>query len=82
MMKRYHSDNHKRPYPYGAQDGKELFEDDFSVMSSAECTGLQPTPPQNEAEAESYSDIYDIPLWLGEKGSRAPKWRRTLQDED
>ena len=32
-----------------------------SVASATECTGLMPTPPENEEEAESYNDIYVIP---------------------
>ena len=40
---------------------KELFED-TSVVSSQECTGLTPTPPENDAEAESFAELYDEPL--------------------
>ncbi len=32
-----------------------------TVASAGDCTGLIPTPPLSEAEAESYQDIYDIP---------------------
>ena len=32
-----------------------------SVASATECTGLMPTPPENEEEADSYNDIYVIP---------------------
>lgn len=28
------------------------------VASSQECTGLMPRPPKNEAEEESYRDLY------------------------
>lgn len=39
---------------------KTEFEYDFTRASSAtECTGLKPTPPLNEAENESYLNIYD-----------------------
>lgn len=31
------------------------------VVSSTECTGLIQTPPANEAEAESYTDLYTVP---------------------
>lgn len=36
-------------------------EDFDTVASASECTGLIPTPPVNEAQAESYTDIYTIP---------------------
>lgn len=40
-------------------------EDDFldfdTVASATECTGLIPTPPASEAEAESYADMYAVP---------------------
>lgn len=32
-----------------------------TVASATECTGLIPTPPLSESEAESYTDIYTIP---------------------
>ena len=32
-----------------------------SVASATECTGLMPTPPENEAEEDSYNEIYVIP---------------------
>ena len=41
------------------QPNDNLFLDD--VVSTTECTGLIPTPPQNEAEAESYTDLYAVP---------------------
>ena len=52
----------KAPMPYDSSDDEELFNNLFDVASATECTGLMPTPPLNEAEAESYSKIYDIPL--------------------
>lgn len=33
----------------------------MDVASATECTGLMPTPPANQAEAESYTDLYPIP---------------------
>lgn len=32
------------------------------VVSSTDTTGLEPTPPQNDAEAESFAELYDLPL--------------------
>ncbi len=37
-------------------------DNDFSVVSSCECTGLVTEIPYNDSETESYKDIYDIPL--------------------
>ena len=35
-----------------------------SVASATECTGLMPTPPETEEEAESYNEIYVVPKGL------------------
>ncbi|MBR1970297.1 MAG: hypothetical protein IKA17_08055 [Clostridia bacterium] len=32
-----------------------------SVVSQTECTGLIQVPPQDEDEAESYTEIYTVP---------------------
>ncbi len=40
---------------------KDSFFDDESVVSATECTGLVQTPPLSVGEAESYSEIYDVP---------------------
>ena len=48
----------KRPLPYDAQDGEELFNDSMSVSSMTECTGLIPAAPVSEPEIDSYSAIY------------------------
>lgn len=32
-----------------------------NVASYGECTGLIPTPPQSDEEADSYTDIYTVP---------------------
>lgn len=52
----------KRQLPYDAQDEEELFDDQMSVSSMTECTGLIPSAPVSEPEIDSYSAIYDIPL--------------------
>lgn len=31
-----------------------------STVSSGECTGVMPRPPQNEEELESYQDLSDM----------------------
>lgn len=35
--------------------------DPEDVVSGTECTGLIPTPPITEAEAESYAQLYTVP---------------------
>ena len=39
----------------------DALSDSNSVASATECTGLMYSPPEDEFEAESYSDIYKIP---------------------
>ena len=40
----------------------DKFFDSNIVVSSTECTGLMPPPPLSADEAESYTEIYDLPL--------------------
>ncbi|MCI8553719.1 MAG: hypothetical protein HFJ80_02080 [Clostridiales bacterium] len=44
------------------QEDDELYDELYPVASSMECTGLIPAAPATESEAESYGQIYDIPL--------------------
>ncbi len=37
------------------------FPDPLEVISSTECTGLVPTPPQSEGEADAYTELKNIP---------------------
>lgn len=39
----------------------ELLNEVSDVASATECTGLMPTPPQNSAENEAYSEICVVP---------------------
>ncbi len=39
---------------------EDLFEK--SVISSTECTGMVAAPPLDQEQAESYRQIYDIPV--------------------
>lgn len=32
-----------------------------TVVSGTECTGLIPTPPEDEQQSEAYADLYTIP---------------------
>lgn len=47
--------------PYLKLDDEDSFFDAESVVSSTECTGLMYTPPASPEEAESYSQIYEVP---------------------
>ena len=44
-----------------ALSDEDMLEIMNTVASSTECTGLIQTPPSNDEEAESYTDIYSIP---------------------
>lgn len=37
-----------------------------TVASMTECTGLIQIPPENEAQAEAYTDIYTVPKTVNE----------------
>lgn len=55
--------------PYNPEDDDYLFDEEMSVASSTECTGMMPTPSKTEDEIESYSKIYDIPLAVDDQES-------------
>ena len=40
---------------------QEVLENADTVASTMECTGLIPTPPVSEGEAEAYTELYSIP---------------------
>ena len=46
----------------------DIMNNENTVASMTECTGLMQTPPQNNAEAEAYADIYTVPKTVNEKG--------------
>ncbi len=45
----------------------DVLVDTNSVASATECTGLMYAPPEDEYEAESYSNIYSVPKTPNEK---------------
>ncbi len=47
--------------PYLRLKDEDSFFDSESVVSSTECTGLMYAPPASPEEAESYSQIYEVP---------------------
>lgn len=53
----------KNEDPYDTEKGYqyELENEINSVVSQTECTGLISVPPQDEEEAESYTEIYTVP---------------------
>ena len=38
------------------------FDAEKNVLSATECTGLMPTPPQNDAEFMSYQDLHSMEI--------------------
>ena len=46
--------NKKKPY-----ERTQLYK---GVVSATECTGLTAKVPENESEADSYKDIYNVPV--------------------
>ncbi len=65
-------------HPIGEND-RELFDNHFMVSSAAECTGLIPSAPVDEASADAYSDLYDIPLAQSAEEARhdLQSWKKT-----
>ena len=48
------------------KDKQAAFQEDpleemMDVASATECTGLMPTPPADDAQAESYTELYPVP---------------------
>ena len=46
---------------YVPWETEEELNDLSGVVSCGECTGLIPTPPDDEAEGEAYAELYPIP---------------------
>lgn len=57
---------------FHSKSDNDKFFDQNTVASYTECTGLIPTPPLSEDEAESYKEIYDVPYPEG-KADNAPQ---------
>ncbi len=56
---------------------RELMPETPSTASFTECTGLMPTPPLNDAEAEAYKELYSTAL--PKSGMRESKKRVKLR---
>ena len=44
----------------------DIMNNENTVASMTECTGLIQIPPENMAEAEAYADIYTVPKTVNE----------------
>lgn len=62
--------------PHESEDDIEI--DTDTVVSSMECTGLIQTPPDSEAEAEAYTDLYTIPKPQKGKPHNLQEEKKTL----
>ena len=51
-------DKRQPGYPVYTEDELGLIQ---QVASGSDCTGLEPTPPIQPYQAESYSELYSIP---------------------
>lgn len=48
-------------YPYPPKDKQEFVQQDYIKSgSSTDCTGLIPTAPLNDAEYDSYQELYSF----------------------
>jgi hypothetical protein len=60
----------------------DKFYDIAKTASANDCTGLMPTPPKDEAAAESYADLSDIPQVKGKVNNGLQEIRKTKNNED
>lgn len=50
------------PFPNYGDEEEDLFDNELTVSSCSDCTGLIPSSPDTDADIKSYQDIYNIPL--------------------
>lgn len=60
----------------------DKFYDMGSIASASDCTGLIPSPPANEAEAESYAELYNISQPTDEINNGLQNIKKTKNNED
>jgi hypothetical protein len=65
----------KKPKHANPSYDDDKFYDVESVASCNDCTGLMPTPPKSEAEAESYGDLSNVPTPKGKVNNGFQKTR-------
>ena len=68
----------KRNVRKNAKANEKIIEKLETVASATECTGLIPTPPLSEAEAESYADLCTIPT----PENKTPGHLQSIQKSD
>lgn len=57
-------------------------DDGMHVVSQTDCTGVIPSSPASEAEAESYSDLYNLPQPEGPVNNGLQSIKKTKNNED
>lgn len=60
----------------------DQFYDITQTISANDCTGLEPTPPKDEAAADSYGDIYPIPQQRGKVDNGLQSIKKTKNNAD
>lgn len=60
----------------------DRFYDTTHIVSQNDCTGLEPHPPINEAEAEAYGELYNIPQSTEEVNNGLQDIKKTQNNED
>lgn len=71
----------KENHGYPAYDDDKFY-DINEVVSSHDCTGLEPTPPKDEAAADSYSDLMNIPQPKGKVDNGLQRLKKTKNNAD
>jgi hypothetical protein len=75
----YDKEENNSGYPLYDNDDSD---DTTPIASSMDCTGLQPTPPKNEGEAESYAQMYNIPQQTDKVDNGLQNIKKTKNNED
>lgn len=57
------------------------YDDTMNVVSDTECTGMVPTPPFSDGEADSYREIYDVPVERN-RTKNPYVWRKIQEKEN
>lgn len=68
----------KKKWPVNPDTDQFMFENQFPVVSSTECTGLVPAAPDSAAEVDGYTDIYNVPLTKEDTILKEPEKRPTV----
>ena len=71
----------KKKHGYPAYDDDKFYEMG-SVASASDCTGLIPTPPTSESEAESYAELLNIPQPTEPVNNGLQKLKKTKNNND